>query len=205
MAPDRHSMTEMHVSTDDATGDPTPLGYVPIADGVGGISWDPGTVAGGFELRDEGGQSDIFAHGSMGTTENLDPSDGNVHTGTLNANCTATLLQPSGSGAATIEFWVTQDGTGGRELTMAASGGSFTWDGGTPSPDTTAGVTVRYVFERIPGTTNDWIGNLVGGAATGSADNAVGPILISDTHSTPLVFDDLLQTEEGDDLLYLDP
>jgi hypothetical protein len=35
--------------------------------------------------------------------------------------------------------------------------------------------------------------------------NAVGPILISDTHSTPLVFADLLQTEDGSDLLYLDP
>lgn len=32
----------------------------------------------------------------------------------------------------------------------------------------------------------------------------VGPILISDTHSTPLVFDDLLQNDDGDDLLYAD-
>ena len=31
-----------------------------------------------------------------------------------------------------------------------------------------------------------------------------GEILISDTHSTPLVFADLLQTEAGDDLLYSD-
>jgi hypothetical protein len=33
---------------------------------------------------------------------------------------------------------------------------------------------------------------------------AFAPILISDDHSVPLVFGDLLQTEEGDDLLYFD-
>jgi len=37
-----------------------------------------------------------------------------------------------------------------------------------------------------------------------SATQFVGPILISDTHSTPLVFADLLQNEAGDDLLYAD-
>ncbi len=37
-----------------------------------------------------------------------------------------------------------------------------------------------------------------------SGTGGVGPILISDTHSTPLVFADLLQNEAGDDLLYDD-
>lgn len=32
----------------------------------------------------------------------------------------------------------------------------------------------------------------------------IGPLLIADDHSTPLIFGDLLQTEEGDDLLYFD-
>lgn len=32
----------------------------------------------------------------------------------------------------------------------------------------------------------------------------VGPILIDDTHSTPLIFDDLLQNDDMDDLLYTD-
>jgi hypothetical protein len=32
----------------------------------------------------------------------------------------------------------------------------------------------------------------------------VGPLLIADDHSTPIVFGDLLLTEEGDDLLYAD-
>ena len=33
----------------------------------------------------------------------------------------------------------------------------------------------------------------------------IGAILIADDHAVPLVFGDLLQTEEGDDLLYADP
>lgn len=32
----------------------------------------------------------------------------------------------------------------------------------------------------------------------------VGPILIADTHSTPLVFADLVQNEDEDDLVYQD-
>ena len=31
-----------------------------------------------------------------------------------------------------------------------------------------------------------------------------GHLLISDTHSTPLVFDDILQNDDGDDFLYSD-
>jgi hypothetical protein len=32
--------------------------------------------------------------------------------------------------------------------------------------------------------------------------SAAATILIADTHSTPLIFDDLLQNDDGDDLLY---
>lgn len=48
--PDRHSLTELHRSTDDATGDPIALGWLPYADGAEGITWaDPagGTPADG--------------------------------------------------------------------------------------------------------------------------------------------------------------
>ena len=41
-------------------------------------------------------------------------------------------------------------------------------------------------------------------AAALVALGAVGPLLISDDHSTPIVFADLLLTEEGDDFLYAD-
>ena len=110
------------------------------------------------ELNIEGGQSVISAHGAMGATETFDPTAGNVHTGTLDADCTFTISAPVGSGASTLEFWITQDGTGNWDITWP---GSVTWDGGTPTPDTTAGVTVRYILESIDGGTA-WIGNLVG-------------------------------------------
>ena len=46
-----------------------------------------------------------------------------------------------------------------------------------------------------------------GGTVTGAelvALGVVGPILIADDHSTPIVFEDLLLTEDGDDFLYGD-
>jgi hypothetical protein len=129
--------------------------------------------AGTYELAIEGGQSVISAHGSMGATETFDPTAGNVHTGTLNAACTFTISAPVGSGAATLEFWITQDGTGGWAITWP---GSVTWDGGTPTPDTAAGVTVRYILESVDGGTT-WIGNLVGGGLS-AADFATPAIVL---------------------------
>lgn len=164
-------MTELHRSTDDATGDPITAGYVPLADGSGDVDWGPGGTA-DAELNIEGGQSVIKPHGSMGSTETFDPTDGNVHTGTLDADLTVTLSAPTGSGAAVLELWLTQDGTGGWDITWP---GSVTTDG-TFTPDTTAGVTVRYILETIDGGTS-WLLNLVGGSGS--------PLTIQD-EGTPL-------------------
>jgi hypothetical protein len=136
-----------------------------------------------------------------------------------------------------LEFWITQNGTGGWTITWP---GSVTWDGGTPSPSLTAGVTVRYILETIDGGTN-WIGNLVGGSTSPlttkgdlygystvnarvpvgtngqvlTADSTAGVgvswqtnsgtahyLVISSSHSTPLVFDDIVQSSAGDDFVY---
>jgi len=139
--------------------------------GVDDITFTEFASAGDFVLKNEGGQDTVNAIGSVTGAANIDPSSGNVFTATLTGNTTATILTPVGTGASTLEGWITQDGTGGRVLTFAASGaGTFAWDGGlTPTPDTTAGVTVRYVLERVPGTTDDWIGDLVGGGSSGSS------------------------------------
>lgn len=169
MAPDRHSTTEMHRSLDDATGDPITIDYAPLADGAGGVAWgavSTSIAAGTYELANEGGQDVIQAHGTLGATEACDPTLGNIHTGTLDANCTITLSAPVGSGGATLEWWLTEDGTGGWSPTFAATGGTFTWDGTTPTFTTTAGTTFRVVLERVPGTTNDWVGDLVGGGGS---------------------------------------
>jgi hypothetical protein len=125
-----------------------------------------GTGLTGFLSKTEGGQDTIKSHGSMGATETFDPTDGNVHTGVLSANCTVTLDPPTGSGASTLIGWFTQSG-GPWTLAFAASaGGSFVWDGATPTIPSTG--TFRIVFELVPGTTNDWVGIMVGGSG-GSA------------------------------------
>lgn len=136
-----------------------------------------------YVLTTEGGLDKSFPHGSMGSTETLDPTDGNVHTGTLDADCTLTISAPPTTRggyvpAASLELWITQDGTGGWDLTVAATGGTVT-DDGAITPDTTAGVTVRYILERVPGTTNDWIRNLVGGASAVAALDDLSDVTIT--------------------------
>jgi hypothetical protein len=114
-----------------------------------------------YELNIEGGQGPIKAHGNMGSTETFDPSDGNVHTGTLNANCTVTLNAPSGSGSCTLEFWITEDATGGRTIT---------WPGSvveTGVHDTTLNTTSRVILETIDAGTN-WVATWIGGSSGSS-------------------------------------
>ena len=134
--------------------------------GTDSVTFTEFSVGGGnFELNIEGGQDVIKVHGSMGATETFDPTDGNVHTGTLDADLIVTLSAPSGSGAATLELWITQDGTGGRTISWPAS----VTTNGTINPDTGAGVTVRYILETVNGGTN-WILDLIGGGGSVSGD-----------------------------------
>jgi hypothetical protein len=132
-------------------------------------------AAGNYELRNEGGQSfiDDDSFPAAGTTETFDPTLGNVFTRTLDADLTATLSAPVGTGAATLEFWFTEDGTGGHAVTFAATGGSVTGD--ISAHTTTADETFRVIAERIPGTTNDWIVDLVGGGASLTFDDGADP------------------------------
>ena len=120
-------------------------------------------TASGFVTTTNGGGETIKDHPTMGSAETFDPADGNIHTGTLTEDCLVTLEAPVGVAGATLEAWITQDATGGWALTIdCASGGTFAWDGPTPTLPTTAGVSYRLVFERVPFTANDWIGNLIG-------------------------------------------
>lgn len=121
-------------------------------------SSSPGSGSDDFLLKYEGGQDAIKAHGSMGSTETIDPTDGNVHTGTLNADCTITLGAPSGSGACTLELWITEDSTGGWDITWP---GSVTEQG---THDTAMSTTQRVILESIDGGTS-WIATWIGASA----------------------------------------
>lgn len=230
--------------------------------GTDDISWaqfDPG--GDDFELNIEGGQSVISAHGNTGTTETFDPTAGNIHTATLNADCTFTLAAPVGSGAATLELYITASGT--RTWTWP---GSVVWPGGvTPDPPADT-LLKRLILETLDGGTT-WYGVEVGGGSsfatpaitlgdtpadgvattvirsdativafddgadptTQDFDDAADPgtddfaarrdhghgmpsapasssggghLLIASEHSSPLVFEDMVQNSEGSDFMY---
>ena len=151
------------------------------------------------ELNIEGGQSVIHAHGAMGATETFDPTLGNVHTGTLDANCTFTISAPVGSGAATLVFWITGSGT--RTWTWP---GSVTWLAGV-APDPPADTeTVVVVLTSVDGGTN-WVGGPWGGGAafatpaivlgTAAAAGAADTVIRSD--ATIVAFDATLPESVG--------
>jgi len=136
--------------------------------------------AGTYVLTTEGGQETINARGALGATETIDPTLGNIFTGTLDANLTLTLDPPVGSGGATLEGWFTQSG-GPWTITNAASGGgTVQWDGGvTPTLPSTG--TFRIVYERIPATTNDWVADLVGAGSDLTIEDEGTPLATAAT------------------------
>lgn len=137
----------------------------PFGDTLGSddVVWEQVTFAvdtSDFELNIEGGQSVISAHGNTGTTETFDPTAGNIHTATLNADCTFTLAAPVGSGAATLELYITASGT--RTWTWP---GSVVWPGGvTPDPPADT-LLKRLILETLDGGTT-WYGVEVGGGSS---------------------------------------
>jgi hypothetical protein len=157
------------------------------------------------ELAADSGAVVPVDHGNMGAAETIDLAAGTWHRGTLDANCTITVQGWSVDQAVVAIAKVTQNGTGGWDIT---------WDGdvvfaGDDQPDQTASSVTWFLLWSDEGD------SVIYGAKIGTADTGVsaedliamgviGPILIADDHSTPLVFADLIQTEEGDDLLYAD-
>jgi hypothetical protein len=162
--------------------------------------WLPHTEATGtFETTDGGGNPESQDHGTLGATETIDAANGNHHRGTLDQACTITVA-PFSDGS--IEVVIYQNGTGGFGITW--SGADF--GGADDQPDQTASAATIYTFLSDDGTV---YGFKAGGGATVDAPTIsalgfVGPILISDSPSTPLVFADLIQNEAQDDLVYED-
>jgi hypothetical protein len=151
----------------------TDVDMVGITDGqiavwdAGTSTWVPNNItpSGAFETVISGGGSTVFAHGSTGSTETIDPVDGNVHTLTLDANCTFTLTGPTSGPMCTIELYLQQDGTGSRIVTWP---GSVIWPGGTtPTLSTAASAVDRFILETHDGGSSWYAGQVGGGGSSG--------------------------------------
>lgn len=76
------------------------------------------------------------SHGSMGSTETFDATAGDYHYGTLDANCTVTLVAGASGVLWELVLELLQDGTGSRTVTWPAA---VKWTAGTaPTLTTTA-------------------------------------------------------------------
>jgi hypothetical protein len=93
----------------------------------------------------------------------------------------------------------TLSGTGGL-------GGSATYATGGGTPATTVTDETTYGITPDVGTDTEYArqDHTHGSPPDPATVGFVGALLISDTHSTPLVFDDILQNDDGDDFLYAD-
>ena len=101
----------------------------------------------------------LVAVGNSGTAATIDLSTGTVFTVTLNGNATLTITNTTGAAAFTVIL--TNDGTPGRTVAWAASGGSFKFPGGAAAlsrTTTASGVDVWVFFSPDGGTT--WYGNI---------------------------------------------
>lgn len=149
----------------------------------------------------DGGGETLNVVASAGATETIDAADGNVHDVTLDADCVLTLTGATVGVVCALTILLREDGSGGWNVTWP---GSVVWPSGvTPTLDTTASAVNVFTLFTLDGG-SEWLGFQVGAAATPEppAPTPGGELLINDDHSTPLVFDDILQNDDQDDFLY---
>ncbi len=147
-------------------------------------------------------------------------------TGATNPQPTSTTAAPAASAPTTADYLVgtAQAGLSAEIVVGATPGGELGGTWASPTVDAThAGSTHSAASDtHIADTTDAHDASAISFVPTGTiaatdvqaaiaevaseagASGAVGPILISDTPSTPLVFADLIQNEAQDDLLYQD-
>jgi hypothetical protein len=94
----------------------------------------------------------VVAIGNTGTAATINLSSGTVFTATLNGNATLTITNAGTVSSFTLVL--TNDGTGGRTVAFAYSGGTFRAPNGSVSRTTTANATdVWFFFTTNGGTT----------------------------------------------------
>lgn len=102
---------------------------------------------------------EVVALGNTGTATTIDLRQGNVFTATLTGNCTFTLSNPNANSnrGSSFTLILTNDATPSR--TVAWSGGTFRFPGGSVTRTTTANaVDVWFFFTPNQGTT--WYGSI---------------------------------------------
>ena len=143
------------------------------------ITGTAGVADGTYVLATKGGQEGVTAHGNLGSTETINlASEGNYHSGTLNANCTFTFSGATSGTGVSFTLELTEDGTGGWTPTWP---GSVVWPGGTtPTHTTTAGSVTLYVFTTRDGGTT-WYGFQAGGGGghTHSSNTISGTLTLT--------------------------
>jgi hypothetical protein len=99
----------------------------------------------------------VTALGNTGTAVTIDCNDGNVFTATLTGNCTFTLATANGTAnrATSFTLVLTNDATPGR--TVAFSGGTIQYPGGSVSRTTAASATDIWFFFSPDGGTNWYV------------------------------------------------
>lgn len=165
MGPDRQNFIELHRSHDEDTGDPIDAGKVPTTDG-----------SGGFTYEDAGGTGAFIDLGNLGATETLDVATYDWLAGTLNANCAITVTGFTVDEGRVIIFQLTQDGTGGWDVT---------WDSdiefsGDDQPDQTASTVTFFTLWTAEGDTTIY-GAKVGGGSSLTIEDEGTPLATAAT------------------------
>jgi len=97
----------------------------------------------------------VVAIGNTGTAATIDLSQGTMFTATLNGNATLTITNPATVSSFTLIL--TNDATPSR--TVAFSGGTFRYPGGSVTRTTTANAIDVWFFFTTNGGTN-WSGSI---------------------------------------------
>lgn len=151
-APDAGSVIIIRYQSADPTdtgagNDPSPAPYTPTGAGAPVVPVD---------------------HGSMGSTETLDLTDGAWHIGILSADVTLTVQGFVNDEAAVMTIGFTQDGTGGRDITWDAD---VDFGGGDDQPDQTAGAITWYSLWSVDGDSTIYGAKVGGGSSVAALDD----------------------------------
>jgi parallel beta-helix repeat protein len=103
------------------------------------------------------GEGQLQAHGNTGTTETFSLATAEIHTATLDNNCTFTFAGSTASKACSMTLILTQDATGSRLVTWPAS---VKWAGGVAPTLSTGASKVDVLTFVTPDNGTTWYGFL---------------------------------------------